>query len=200
MRYARSTLGAGGDSSAAGTGGCACCPFHTGRLLLAALVFVALLTDIYDGVLARRMGCDTPAIRLADSLVDTVFYLGVLWALWIRVPHALQRYWPLLAVLLGLELVRYVLDLLKFGKAASYHSYLAKAWGLVMAVAVMVVLALDRATVLLAVAMVLGIASDVEGLVFSFMLPVWRNDVKTLRQALALRRQQRESRPVHHVL
>jgi phosphatidylglycerophosphate synthase len=156
---------------------------------LAAIVFIALLSDIYDGVLARRWGCDTPHIRLADSLVDTVFYLGVLWALALRTPETLLRYWPLLAVLLALEGVRYVYDLRKFGRAASYHSYLAKIWGLVMACAVMAVLAFGRWPGLLAASMVLGICSNAEGLCFSIMLPTWRNDVKTCKHALALRRQ-----------
>lgn len=160
---------------------------------LAAVVLVALLSDIYDGVLARHFACDTPRIRLADSLVDTVFYLGVLWALFLRVPATLLRYWPLLASLLMLEGLRYVVDLRKYGRAASYHSYLAKLWGLVMAAAVMSVLALGRWPGLLAASMLLGICSNIEGLCFSMLLPAWCNDVKSYKHAMTLRRQMRSS-------
>ena len=157
--------------------------------VLSAMVFAALLSDIYDGVLARRWNCDTPAIRLADSMVDTVFYLAVLVALWIRVPAALHTWWPLLTALLVLEAVRFAFDWWKYGKAASYHSYLAKAWGLVMAVSVMVVLATGNYGVLLALSMIMGILCDLEGLTMSTILPVWRNDVKTIGRALAIRRE-----------
>ncbi len=140
-------------------------------------------------MLARRYNVDTPSIRLADSMVDTVFYLGVLWALWRRAPGVLLRYWPLLALLLVLEVVRHLYDLLKFGKAASYHSYLAKLWGFVMALSVMGVLAWGRLGGLLVASMILGVCSNLEGLAFSILLPAWHNDVKTLRHALILRRQ-----------
>jgi CDP-diacylglycerol--glycerol-3-phosphate 3-phosphatidyltransferase len=39
---------------------------------LAGTILAALLSDIYDGVLARRWHCDTPAVRLFDSMADTV--------------------------------------------------------------------------------------------------------------------------------
>jgi CDP-diacylglycerol--glycerol-3-phosphate 3-phosphatidyltransferase len=41
-------------------------------LALAGTILAALLSDIYDGVLARRWHCDTPAVRLFDSMADTV--------------------------------------------------------------------------------------------------------------------------------
>ena len=163
---------------------------RTKGVVLASIVFAALLSDIYDGVLARRWNVDTPAIRLADSLVDTVFYLGVLAAVWLRTPQVLRRYWPMLAILILLEGIRYAFDLYKFGKAASYHSYLAKTWGLVMAVAVMLVLGWGRGGWMIAASLALGIVCDMEGFTMSLILPVWRNDVKTVGRALAIRRNQ----------
>ena len=50
------------------------------------------------------------------------------------------------------------------------------------------VLATGRGGVLLAASLVLGLASDAEGLVMSVILPTWRNDVKTIGRAVALRR------------
>ena len=94
---------------------------------LAAIVVIALVDDIYDGVAARRWDCDTPTMRMSDSLADTVFYLGVAVALWIREPDVLRNNWILISVLFGLEGARYIFDLKKFGRAASYHSYMAKA-------------------------------------------------------------------------
>ena len=156
--------------------------------VLSGCVLVALLSDIYDGVLARRLGSETAAIRVADSLVDTVFYLGVLLALWLRKPQVIHRAWPLLAALLTLELVRYLLDWQKFGRSASYHSYLAKAWGLVMAIALILVFASSAGGLLLAAALCLGILADLEGLAMSVILPAWQHDVKTIPRALELRR------------
>jgi len=158
-------------------------------LALAWLVVTALLSDIFDGILARRWRCDTPAVRLFDSMADTFFYLCVAVALWIGQPHLFRANAGLLAALLSLEALRFGLDFAKFGKPSSYHSWLAKSWGLVMAAAVIAAFASPPASLLVPASLALGIACDLEGLVMSLLLPVWRKDVKSLRAALILRQQ-----------
>jgi phosphatidylglycerophosphate synthase len=156
---------------------------------LAGVVVSALVSDIYDGVLARRWGCDTAGVRLFDSMADTVFYLCTAFALWMSEPQLWRSYGGLLVALLLLEALRFAYDFAKFGKPASYHSYLAKSWGLVMAVAVVGVFALDRSNVLVPTALVLGILCNVEGMAMSLVMPVWRKDVKTLAEAWRIRRE-----------
>ena len=158
-------------------------------ITLAAMVVTALASDIFDGVLARRWGCDTAGVRLFDSMADTVFYLCVAVALSIGQPGVWRHNAILLIPLLSLESLRFGLDFAKFGKPASYHSYLAKSWGLTMAVGVVGVFWLRHSNPLLSFALALGIACNLEGLAMSVMLPVWRKDVKTLRAAWQLRRQ-----------
>lgn len=160
--------------------------------VLAGLVMSALVSDIFDGVLARRWKCDTAAVRLFDSMADTVFYLCVAVAVWIGQPQVLRANAGLLGAVLGLEAMRFSFDFAKFGKPASYHSYLAKAWGLVMAAAVVTVLASHGSATagrMLSLALMLGIASNMEGLAMSALLPVWCRDVKTLGAARLLRSQ-----------
>ena len=94
-------------------------------------------------------------MRLCDSLADTVFYLGVVWALWICEPQVLRGNAALFAVLFSIEELRYVLDLSKFGKVASYHSYLAKLWGLITVTAVVGSLNIVRLQPLIRLAAVL---------------------------------------------
>ena len=156
---------------------------------LAGIVVGALVSDIYDGVLARRWRCDTAAVRLFDSMADTFFYLCTAGVLWVGQPQLWRSYRGLLIALLGLEAVRFVFDFAKFGSPASYHSYLAKLWGLVMAVAVIGVFALHRSNELVPAALVLGILCDLEGLAMSLLLPAWRKDIKTIRMAWSLRRE-----------
>src|SRR5215475_8484856 len=73
---------------------------------LGAMIAAGFLSDVYDGILARRWKTDTDALRVADSAVDMVFYIGVLVAL-------VERHWPvlrerasLLVAVLALEGIR----------------------------------------------------------------------------------------------
>lgn len=100
----------------------------------------------------------------------------------------LRGNWQLLAALFVTEAMRYGFDFWKFGKAASYHTYLAKCWGLVMAVAVIGVLSFSGLQWLITVSLILGIACNTEGLAMSVVLPRWKNDVKTLAMAWRLRK------------
>jgi CDP-diacylglycerol--glycerol-3-phosphate 3-phosphatidyltransferase len=156
---------------------------------LAALVITALLSDIFDGVLARRWKTDTAGLRLFDSMADTVFYVFVGVALWVGPSPALRENAPLLVALLGFEVIRYMVDFAKFGKPASYHSYLAKSWGLVMAVAVVVAFAMGGGGVLIAVSLALGLLCNAEGLAMSLVLPQWKRDLTGIGAAVRLRKE-----------
>jgi CDP-diacylglycerol--glycerol-3-phosphate 3-phosphatidyltransferase len=154
---------------------------------LAAIVLTALVSDIFDGVLARRWKTDTAALRLSDSLADTTFYLCVAAAIGFGMPAVWHPYRSGVLLVLGCEALHFVLDFIKFGKPASYHSYLAKTWGLVLAVAVVVTFATQHASIWMTAAVALGVLSNAETLAMSVILPVWRRDVKTLALAWRIR-------------
>ncbi len=165
--------------------------FGWSPMALAWLVVTALVSDIFDGVLARRWRCDTASARLFDSLADIVFYVCVAIALGIGEPQIWHNNATLLITLLALEAINLGVALAKFGKPASYHSYLAKTWGLLMAIAVVAVFATRHANPLIAAALALGILCNLQGLAMSWILPVWHKDVKTLRAAWGLREELR---------
>jgi phosphatidylglycerophosphate synthase len=90
---------------------------------LGAMIAAGFISDVYDGILARRWGTATAALRIADSAADTVFYIGVLAAV-------VERHWPVirdhiwwLAALLFCEALRWLFDWTKYRRMASYHSY-----------------------------------------------------------------------------
>jgi len=154
---------------------------------LASIVIVALLSDIFDGILARRWNCDTAAVRLFDSMADTVFYLCAVLAVYTGLPAIWHAYRSALMLLLAMEGARILFDLAKFRKPASYHSYLAKTWGLVLAAAVVTLFATQRTTPMMTAAVILGILCNLESAIMSLILPTWNRDVKTLQSAWRLR-------------
>lgn len=159
-----------------------------GGLLLAGCVVVALVSDIFDGVLARHWHIDTPRLRIGDTIADTVFYSCVLAVILLRYPAALQHRWFLLATLMAVEIGQHVFAFARYGRNASYHSILAKCWGLLMAMATIGLLGFGLDNWLLDVTLATGIVCNLEGFAMSLLLPQWRHDVPTLGHALRLRR------------
>ena len=154
---------------------------------LGVMVLAGFVSDVFDGVLARRWNTASFALRVADSAVDIVFYLGVLAAL-------VDRHWPaiharlgLLAAVMALETINVLVSFIKFRRMASYHSYAAKFWGFLLAASTVTLLTLDHGEWLLTLALAWGIASELEVLAMSLLLPEWTHDVKTLARAIAIR-------------
>ena len=154
---------------------------------MAVAIVAALLSDIYDGIIARRLGVETTALRRADSVADTIFYAAAAWSAWLLAPTAVRSVGRTLALLLVLEVLRYAFDYAKFRREASYHSYAAKLWGLVLALALILLLAFNISGWLHA-AIWVGIVSDIEGLAISIALPVWSHDIRSIVHVLKARR------------
>lgn len=149
---------------------------------------IAFLSDVFDGIVARRLKVATPNLRRLDSVADTLFYLAAVFAVWHLHPAVITERLLSLGVLAALELLRYGVDFARFGREASYHMWSSKLWGILLFVAFFSVLVLDASGVPVSLAVYVGILVDLEGLAISMVLPEWRADVPTLVHALRLRR------------
>src|SRR5206468_5026242 len=90
----------------------------------AAVVLLAFASDYLDGVIARRVGVATPALRHFDSRADLVFYATAAWTVWMRRPDVARSVAIPALVVIGLDVLRYVFDFAKFGRDAAYHAWL----------------------------------------------------------------------------
>jgi phosphatidylglycerophosphate synthase len=150
----------------------------------AVCLVLALLSDYFDGVIARKLGVATPSLRRMDSIADSLFYLCAFFAAWRLHSGLLRPYLLPLALLVAIELARYVYDFRKFGKEASYHMWSSKLWGVALFVGFYAVLVYGHGGWPVSLAIYVGIAADVEGLAISVTLRKWRTDVPTLFHAL----------------
>jgi phosphatidylglycerophosphate synthase len=102
---------------------------------------LGFLSDVFDGIIARRLGVASPGLRRLDSCADTLFYVAATFAAWHLYPQVITEHSGALALLIALELSRYAVDLARFGREASYHMRSSKAWGVVLFVVFLAVLA-----------------------------------------------------------
>jgi phosphatidylglycerophosphate synthase len=152
------------------------------------ILVAAFLSDVFDGIIARRLGVATERLRLADSVVDIGFYLFVAAACLLAYPEVWRQHRTGILLVAGLEAGRWVFDLAKFGRIASYHMWSSKLWGILLFLGFGEVFARGGPGVLFTAAVVVGVVNEVEGLAASLILPWWRHDVPSAWHALALRR------------
>ena len=91
----------------------------TARLLLVTLIILGLLSDIFDGIVARNQGISTPNMRRLDSQTDMIFWLSIGWCSWLLHPQIIREYWVSVLLILIMEVMTYVISISKFGKETS---------------------------------------------------------------------------------
>jgi phosphatidylglycerophosphate synthase len=158
-----------------------------GDALVLWLFVVAFVSDYFDGVIARALKVVTRALRQADSLVDTVFYLVLAGATWTLHPEVLRRHAMALGVCLGTLGVWYLLDLIRWRAAAGFHAWSAKLFAGALGIWAVVQYGFGGGGPWLVVACVVGTLSHLEGIAISLVLRRHVADVPTVLHALRLR-------------
>lgn len=75
---------------------------------------VAIASDILDGIVARRLGVSTPALRQADSWADRALFLAVAVSVWRVFPQVIVDFKTPLLITLGAQLTLFTISLVKF--------------------------------------------------------------------------------------
>lgn len=113
------------------------------RLLFVPILIVGTLSDIFDGILARRFGVATPALRRYDSISDIVYYLFILAAMWLLCRTVVMENLWAVAVLVLAEAASILTSYSRFGKYPATHSYLAKCYGICLLAGLIALLAFN---------------------------------------------------------
>lgn len=146
----------------------------------AVLLSLAVLSDIFDGVIARRMKVVTPTLRTWDSRADVVLWLGATAALLLMHPALLPSLAPPALTLAGLEAANHALSFARFRREASPHHWLSKVFCLGLWALFAQMFAVGQAGVLLWIVFGLGVASQLEAFAITLRLKAWRCDVPTV--------------------
>jgi len=161
------------------------------RLTLMFLLLAGILSDIFDGIVARQQGISTATLRRMDSQTDLIFWLCAGWCAWVLSPHiiASNKYAIMLFVMEGLT---YVFSFAKFGKETCTHALLSKLWGITLFAAFTAILGFDYAGVPLGLAIIFGIISHLDVYLIILFLPRWTHDVPSAWHAWQIR----QGRPI----
>jgi CDP-diacylglycerol--glycerol-3-phosphate 3-phosphatidyltransferase len=117
-----------------------CALTNVPRWIYFPILIAGTLSDIFDGILARKFGVATPALRRYDSITDVIYYLFILAVAWILCKPVIAQNYFLIALILFSEAMVIFVSFLKFGKYPATHSWLAKFYGLCLLVALIALL------------------------------------------------------------
>ena len=112
------------------------------REYFAGVLVGGILSDYFDGVLARQLGVARPWLRRLDSAADVAFYLFVLGTTYVLESETLRSAVLAIVLMLASEALCIGASLVKFGKLPATHCYTAKLYGLALFLAFFGVLCL----------------------------------------------------------
>lgn len=160
----------------------------TYRQLIVVLLIAGLLSDIFDGIIARKQNISTTTLRRLDSQVDMIFWLSAGFTSWFIWPEVIRQNNSVIYILLGMEALCYVVSVLRFGKETCTHAYLSKFWGLTLLAAFIDLILKGNAGFLFYFCLFAGVASHLDRILITLILPNWQHDVPSTYHAWLIRK------------
>lgn len=157
---------------------------------------VAALSDMLDGMIARRFNVTSPQGSRLDAYADFILYLSILFCIWMVHREVVQSFMIPIVILCITQTTSWLFSLIKFGKLTSYHSYIAKTWAIMLFVAIVALFAFNYAGILFWSIIIIGVISNIEDMIITCVAPRSACDVLTIRDAFALRKEKRKKERV----
>lgn len=157
-------------------------------LSIVILMYLGLLSDIFDGIIARKQGISSEKMRRLDSQTDLVFWVAIAISCYlIRRELIMQEiFW--IGLVIFMELMCYAVSLVKFGKETCTHAFISKVWGLTLLLAFTSIIGFDYGGWALTLAIVVGLISHLDVILIILFLPKWTHDIPSCYHAYLIRK------------
>ncbi len=149
-------------------------------VLIVVLMSIGLITDIFDGIIARKLGISSERLRILDSNVDMFFWIVVISSIFYLNIEFVKENVLWIALVLALELICYLISIIKFKKPIATHSILAKVWTLTLLAFLIFLLLSSWSKIPFIICIALGIISRIEIIWIILKLNEWITDVPSI--------------------
>ncbi len=157
-----------------------------GIQVIPGLIFLAILTDIFDGIIARRLKISSDKLRRADSQADVFFWLCVLAGSFIAFKILMMDNITLITTILIIEGLCYLISFIRFKKEHCVHAWCSKLWNINLTIAFMLLFAFGYSSTM-KVALIHGVVALTDVLLIILILPKWDRDIPSFVHAIWLR-------------
>lgn len=153
-----------------------------------SFLVIGLLSDIFDGIIARRLAVSTTLLRRWDSSVDLLFFACISLITYLSCPQFFKDNAALILILVGSEVLTYIISFAKFKKEIATHSIGAKIWTLFLFALLVELLLHCQSTILFQLTVWLGLLTRLEIIAIILTLKNWSNDIPSIYHAIQLRK------------
>ncbi|MBI3133386.1 MAG: CDP-alcohol phosphatidyltransferase family protein [Bacteroidetes bacterium] len=147
---------------------------------IASLILLGVLTDLFDGIIARKLKVATEKLRVWDSNADVVFWLISIASVFYLNLHFLKSNLTWIIVLTASEILVYLVSFLKFKRPVATHTYLAKFWTLTLLIFIVELILTSDSKPAFIICITTGIISRAEIILILILLKKWATDVSSV--------------------
>jgi CDP-diacylglycerol--glycerol-3-phosphate 3-phosphatidyltransferase len=140
----------------------------------------ALLSDIFDGWIARAFHVETRIGAALDSVADSLLMFVSVFGIWVFHPEVIRDHAWLCGTAVGLWVLEDVLALLRYRRLSSFHTYLSKVVANLLGFFIGWLFLFGFEPWLLYLAAGASIVASLEEIVLLKVLREWRADVRGL--------------------
>jgi CDP-diacylglycerol--glycerol-3-phosphate 3-phosphatidyltransferase len=148
----------------------------------------ALLSDIFDGWIARKYGLESRLGAILDSVADSLMLFVSFYGIWVFHPEVIREHAWLCGTALGLWVIEDVLALAQYRRLSSFHTYLSKVVANLLGFFIGWLFLFGFEPWMLYLAAGTSIVASLEEIALLKVLPQWRADVRGLWWVLRERR------------
>lgn len=156
------------------------------RYWVVSLIVYGVVSDFFDGFIARCIGVSEEKLRRLDSSVDQVFWLSVALGSYWLVSEFYRDNWIKIAILVMSEVMAYAISFFRFRKEVATHAIASKLWVLTLLVFFIDLILNSSATWSFHVCFWVGIVTRIEIISILLLLKEWVNDVPSIYHAIQL--------------
>ncbi len=158
------------------------------KMIILILMYLGLISDILDGIIARKQNISSEKLRRMDSQTDMVFWLSIGIATWVLYPKLISNNSIVIWTVLVMELACYIISLVKFKKETCTHAFLSKLWGISLLIAFTSLIGFNHAGFPFTLAIIMGLVSHIDVILIILILPKWSHDVPSAYHAYLIRK------------
>ena len=159
-----------------------------GRMPILILMYLGFISDILDGIVARNLNVSSAKLRRMDSQVDMVFWMSIGFATWQLFPELISANSTSILAILAMEVMCYVISIVRFGRETCTHAFLSKMWGISLVFGFTSLIGFGHAGFFFAFAIGLGLISHIDRILITLILPHWTHDIPSAYHAWLIRK------------